>query len=211
MRTVRQSRSLLERLPEPVRLFLARNMCKATGLGLFAAVLFMAAALASWSVDDPSLNNATDGPVRNWLGLPGAIAADLSMQLIGLASVALLLPLLAFSVALLRGRAIDRAALRLVALVLGVGSAAAVASALPTTARWPLPTGLGGVTGDALFSGARNLVGLASSSPLASLVGFVFAGVAILSLTAAAGFGLTDDGPGEADGTPIEMTSPALV
>ncbi len=197
MRTVRRSRSLSERLPEPVRRFLARNLRKATGLALLGFVLFMAASLVSWSVDDPSLNNATDGPVRNLLGLPGAVAADLSMQLIGLASVALLLPLLAFAVALLRGRAVDRAALRLVALTLGVGSAAAVASALPVTARWPLPTGLGGVAGDALFSGARNLVGLAASSPLASLVGFLFAGIAILSLTAAAGFGLTDDPAGD--------------
>jgi S-DNA-T family DNA segregation ATPase FtsK/SpoIIIE len=197
MRTLRRSRSMMDRLPEPLRLFLARRMREIGGCALLAFTVFMATALATWSVDDPSLNNATDGPVRNWLGRPGAIAADLAMQLIGLASVAGLLPLLVFALALLRGRAIDRSALRLVALLLGVAASAAVASALPVTARWPLPTGLGGVVGDALFGGARNLVGLAAASPLAGLVGFAFAAVAILSLTASAGFGLSDDLPQE--------------
>jgi S-DNA-T family DNA segregation ATPase FtsK/SpoIIIE len=199
MRTKRRSRSILDRLPEPLRLFLARRMREVGGLGLMAFVAFMAAALATWSVDDPSLNNATDGPVRNWLGRPGAVAADLAMQLMGVACVAALIPLLVFAIALMRGRAIDRAALRLVAYILGVAASAAVASALPITARWPLPTGLGGVVGDALFGGARNLVGLAAASPFAGLVGFVFAGIAILSLTASAGFGLSDDEPRDAD------------
>jgi S-DNA-T family DNA segregation ATPase FtsK/SpoIIIE len=199
MRPIRRSRSILERLPEPLRRFLARRMREVGGRGLMAFVAFMAAALATWSVDDPSLNNATDGPVRNWLGRPGAVAADLTMQLMGVACVAALVPLLVFAIALMRGRAIDRAALRLVAYILGVAASAAVASALPITARWPLPTGLGGVVGDALFGGARNLVGLAAASPFAGLVGFVFAGIAILALTAAAGFGLSDDEPREAD------------
>jgi S-DNA-T family DNA segregation ATPase FtsK/SpoIIIE len=196
---MRRSRSILERLPEPLRLFLARRMREVGGLGLMAFVAFMATALATWSVDDPSLNNATDGPVRNWLGRPGAVAADLTMQLMGVACVAALVPLLVFAIALMRGRAIDRAALRLVAYILGVAASAAVASALPVTARWPLPTGLGGVVGDALFGGARNLVGLAAASPFAGLVGFVFAGIAILALTASAGFGLSDEEPREAD------------
>jgi len=41
----------------------------------------LAVALATWSVKDPSINHATEGPVRNLLGLPGAIVADLVMQI----------------------------------------------------------------------------------------------------------------------------------
>ncbi|MGL4728275.1 MAG: DNA translocase FtsK [Bosea sp. (in: a-proteobacteria)] len=212
MRTLRRSRSLADRLPEPVRLFLARRMREIGGFVLLGLVLFMAAALSTWSVDDPSLNNATDGPVRNWLGRPGAVAADLAMQLMGLASVAALVPLLIFAIALLRGRGIDRAALRFIALILGVAASAAVASALPVTARWPLPTGLGGVMGDALFGGARNIIGLAAGSPLAGLVGFAFAAVAILSLTACAGFGLSDDAlPDDEMGAEEEDERPAAM
>ena len=45
-------------------------------------------ALATWSVQDPSLSHATAAHVRNILGLPGAVVADLLMQLVGVASVA---------------------------------------------------------------------------------------------------------------------------
>ena len=72
---------------------------------------------------------------------------------------------------------------------IGFCASAAVISAFPATARWPLPTGLGGVMGDMLFGGARNLVGL-SSSPLGGLVAFAYAAIAILAMTAATGFGL---------------------
>ena len=50
----------------------------------------IAASLATWAVDDPSLSHATDRAARNVLGLPGAIVADIFMQFFGLASIALL-------------------------------------------------------------------------------------------------------------------------
>jgi S-DNA-T family DNA segregation ATPase FtsK/SpoIIIE len=54
---------------------------------------------------------------------------------------------------------------------------------------------MGGVIGDALLHGTRNIVGL-SGTALGGLVAFVFAGIAILSVTAAAGFGfVTDEDP----------------
>ena len=84
MRTIRRSRSLMDRLPDPVREFLSRRASELIGLGLLALMVVVALALASWSVDDPSLNNATNGAVRNWLGRPGAMIADLLMQLVGL-------------------------------------------------------------------------------------------------------------------------------
>ena len=43
-------------------------------------------------MQDPSLSHATDAPVRNLLGTPGAIGSDLLMQLLGLASTVLVLP-----------------------------------------------------------------------------------------------------------------------
>ena len=36
--------------------------------------------LLSWSLSDPSLTHATGGPIRNWLGGPGAILSDLLLQ-----------------------------------------------------------------------------------------------------------------------------------
>ncbi len=192
MRTIRRSSSLIDRLPDPVREFLSRRAAEIFGLVLLALTAAIALALATWSVDDPSLSNATRGAVRNLLGRPGAMVADLSMQLIGLGVVAMLLPPLLWSLRLVRFHLFDRGALKLALWVAGVAATAAVASALPATPRWPLPTGMGGVIGDALLHGTRNLVGL-SGTALGGLVAFVYAGIAILAVTAAAGFGFVGD------------------
>ncbi|VXC87616.1 DNA translocase FtsK (fragment) [Bosea sp. 125] len=195
MRTIRRSSSLIDRLPDPVREFLSRRAAEIGGMAMLALMVAVAVALATWSVDDPSLNNATRGTVHNLLGRPGAMIADLAMQLLGLGVVALLLPPLLWSLRLIRFHLFDRSALKLVLWVVGIVSSAAVASALPATPRWPLPTGMGGVIGDALLQGTRNIVGLGGTA-LGGLVAFVFAGIAILSVTAAAGFGfVTDEDP----------------
>ncbi len=195
MRTIRRSSSLIDRLPDPVREFLSRRAAEIGGMAMLALMVAVAIALATWSVDDPSLNNATRGTVHNLLGRPGAMIADLAMQLLGLGVIALLLPPLLWSLRLIRFHLFDRSALKLVLWVVGIVSTAAVASALPATPRWPLPTGMGGVIGDALLQGTRNIVGLGGTA-LGGLVAFVFAGIAILSVTAAAGFGfVTDEDP----------------
>jgi DNA segregation ATPase FtsK/SpoIIIE, S-DNA-T family len=198
MRTIRRSSSLIDRLPDPVREFLSRRAAEIAGMAMLALMVAVAVALATWSVDDPSLNNATRGTVHNLLGRPGAMIADLAMQLLGLGVVALLLPPLLWSLRLIRFHLFDRSALKLVLWVVGIVSTAAVASALPATPRWPLPTGMGGVIGDALLQGTRNIVGL-SGTALGGLVAFVFAGIAILSVTAAAGFGFVSDADPEPD------------
>src|SRR5690606_32761825 len=93
MRTARRSSSAYDGLFSAVRAFLARRTQELTGLSLVALAGAVALALVTWSVDDPSLNNATDAPVRNLMGWPGAIVADLLMQLLGLGAIAALLPL----------------------------------------------------------------------------------------------------------------------
>lgn len=185
----------MDRLPDPVREFLSRRAAELTGLGLLALTAAVAVSLATWSVDDPSINNATSGAVRNWLGRPGAMVADLAMQLLGLGVVAMLFPPLTWALRLVRIHLFDRGALKLGLWIVGIAATAAVASALPATPRWPLPTGMGGVIGDGLLFGTRNLAGIAGNA-LGGLVGFLYAGIAILAVTAAAGFGfVTDEDP----------------
>src|SRR5215217_7275173 len=193
MRTTRRS-SPYENFSEAFRAFLKRRAAELCGLGLIGLAGVVTTALATWSVEDPSLNNATDATVRNLLGLPGAIVADLAMQLFGLASVLLLTPIAVWGWQLVRSRKVRRLHLRLALWIGGSGAATAVASALPATGRWPLPTGLGGVVGDALLGAAKTVLGVASGAGSA-LIGFAFAGVAILAITAACGFGVTDERP----------------
>ena len=50
--------------------------------GVFACVLLAACwvSLITWSATDPSLTQANGGSVRNLLGMPGAVSADLLLQ-----------------------------------------------------------------------------------------------------------------------------------
>src|SRR3712207_553117 len=153
MRAARRSSSAYDGLFSAFRAFLARRAQELTGLCLIAFAGAVAVALATWSVDDPSLNNATDLPVRNLLGWPGAIVADLLMQLLGLGAIAALLPLALWGWRLMKSGDLGRLQLRLALWVIGAGAATALASALPPTQSWPLPTGLGGVVGDAIMAG----------------------------------------------------------
>ena len=128
-----------------------RRLREIGGVVLIALAGMTALALATWSVDDPSLSHATDAHVHNLLGRPGAIAADLVMQLLGLGSLALILPLSVWGYRLLGHRPLTRRRLRVLFWVFGAVFAAAFASCLPRGGRWPLPCGLGGVVGDAIL------------------------------------------------------------
>jgi DNA segregation ATPase FtsK/SpoIIIE, S-DNA-T family len=83
--------------------------------------------------------------------VPGAIAADLMMQLLGLGAVALLLPVAVWGYRLLGHRRLSHECLRVLLWMFGAVLSAAFVSCLPRTAHWPLPSGLGGVVGDAML------------------------------------------------------------
>jgi S-DNA-T family DNA segregation ATPase FtsK/SpoIIIE len=130
---------------------LRRRLCELCGIVLISLAMMGALALASWSVRDPSLSHATDAPVHNLLGWPGAVVADLMMQLLGLGALALILPIAAWGYWLLGHRFLGRERLRVIVWPLGAVLAAAFAACLPRSAHWPLPSGLGGVIGDAIL------------------------------------------------------------
>ena len=188
----RRQASPADELTDALRAFARRRLVEGIGLLLLAFAAAMALALATWSVEDPSLNHAVDGAVRNWLGYPGAVASDLAMQLVGLGALAVLPPLAIWGWRLLRHGVLGRLQMRLALFTGGVVAATALAASLPATAHWPLPSGLGGVAGDAVLFATHTLTGL-SEGPAATLLGFVFAGIAILALTASCGFGLAEE------------------
>ena len=164
-----------------------RRLNECGGIALITLAVIMAVALATWSVQDPSLSHATDAPVRNLLGTPGAIGSDLLMQLLGLASTVLVLPVAVWGWRIATHRSFDREWLRLAFWFIGTLLASAFVSCLPKTAKWPLPTGLGGVIGDALLAVPAALIG-----PIAGTTSLVVASIlgafALFAVVVAAGF-----------------------
>jgi S-DNA-T family DNA segregation ATPase FtsK/SpoIIIE len=173
-------------LPEELRGLLRRRAREIGGLALLALTAALAIALATWSVQDPSLTHATKMPVRNLIGYPGAIAADILMQLFGLASIALLAPIAIWGWRMVGHRPLDREKLRIVMWLVGVAFTAAFASCLPKSTGWPLPAGLGGVVGDAMLKVPAYFFGVLSGTTRFA-VGAVMAVFAGCAVTLAAG------------------------
>jgi DNA segregation ATPase FtsK/SpoIIIE, S-DNA-T family len=150
MRAADRSLDIIAFVAEHFRDIVRRRLSELAGLSLITLALLGAVALATWSVQDPSLSHAAQKPIHNLLGFPGAIFSDLAMQLLGLAAILLLAPEALLGWRLLTHKPVGdkwRSLLWIVATFL----AAAFASTLPRIGSWPLPTGLGGVAGDAVL------------------------------------------------------------
>ncbi|MDX3971919.1 MAG: DNA translocase FtsK [Bradyrhizobium sp.] len=154
---------LVGHLPPSIREGLARRMRELTGLGLVALAGVASAALMTWSVQDPSLSHATSRPIRNILGYAGAIGADLAMQILGLGAIMLVLTVAVWGWRMMTHRPFDRDALRLGSWILCTVIAAGFVSCWPHGGAWPLPTGLGGVVGDALVRAPAVIFGPAGT------------------------------------------------
>src|SRR5712672_1477132 len=141
---------LVGHLPAAIREALARRLRELTGLALLSVSGVGAAALMTWSVQDPSLSHATSRAIRNIVGYPGAIFADLMMQILGLGAIMLILPVAVWGWRMPTHRTFDREAVRLGCWILCTVISAGFASCWARGGAWPLPTGLGGVVGDAL-------------------------------------------------------------
>jgi len=179
---------LVGQLPASIRDALARRLREIAGLGLLSLSGVAAAALMTWSVQDPSLSHATSRSIRNIVGYPGAIGADLLMQILGLGAIMLVLPVAIWGWRMLTHRGFDREALRIACWILCTVIAAGFASCWPHGGAWPLPTGLGGVVGDALVRAPAIVFGPPGAVYRLAL-GFVLFAAMIATLLAAGGFG----------------------
>jgi S-DNA-T family DNA segregation ATPase FtsK/SpoIIIE len=176
---------------DELRILLRRRICESGGFALIALAAAIAIALATWSVQDPSLSHATDAPVRNFLGTPGAIGADLLMQLFGLASTVFVLPVAVWGWRIVTHRPFDREWMRLSFWLAGTVFAAGFAACLPKSDHWPLPSGLGGVIGDAVLALPALVMGAMSSAAVLTAA-IVFGICAIAMFVVATGFGYHD-------------------
>ncbi|MBS9476008.1 DNA translocase FtsK 4TM domain-containing protein [Ancylobacter sp. VKM B-3255] len=139
-------------LPEEVRGALGRRAEELIGLTLLIGAIVLLTALSSWSADDPSLSRSSAAAPANLLGLPGAMVADLVIQLFGLAALAFVLPIGVWGWLTLTHRRPNRMRPRLFSWVAGLVFASGFAACLPRFGAWPLPIGLGGVLGEGVLA-----------------------------------------------------------
>ena len=145
---------------DSLRIF-GRNLAmRAGGLAMVLLAIWLAAALATFSISDPTFNTATGAPVENVAGSLGAIAADFLLQTVGGASFLLLAPLSIWGgFALLNGAPGETPFdfwRRLAMFVIALGAASVGASGLPAPTTWPFVAGAGGMLGDALLGAGAN-------------------------------------------------------
>jgi len=138
-------------LPAGTTLYVQRRAFELAGAALALVALVLALALVSYSADDPSFNNATQGIARNLLGLPGAYVADIVLQTIGTAGGVLCLVLVTWGWRVLSHRGLPWLWLNLAALPVALTAVAIVLAAITVPQNWPLAGGLGGWIGDTLF------------------------------------------------------------
>src|ERR1700726_906052 len=179
---------LVGHLPTSIRDALVRRLRELAGLGLIAVFGVAAAAVMTWSVQDPSLSHATSRAIRNILGYPGAIGADLLMQILGLGAIMVILPVAVWGWRMLTHRTFDHEALRIACWILCTVIAAGFASCWPHGGSWPLPTGLGGVVGDALVRAPAVAFG-PPGIVYRLVLGIVLFAAVVVTFLIAAGFG----------------------
>jgi len=153
--------------PMPPPAIAIRIPLRVAGLLVLGVCAILLAALASWSVDDPSLSLATAKAPANWLGFPGAVIADLVFQFLGLAGLVMVVPLALWGWAMARRHVVTRAGLRLGAWVGAVLLFAGVFAFVAMPETWPLPTGLGGLAG-MLFTSLAGMITGGDPQPLTS-------------------------------------------
>ncbi|MEE8535569.1 MAG: DNA translocase FtsK 4TM domain-containing protein, partial [Kiloniellales bacterium] len=159
-------------LPRGAGAFLRRRARQAIGLALMLVGVWSLVALVGYSPGDPSLNTATDGPVRNLMGRPGATLADIAMQSFGLAAMLGSFALAGWGWRVAAGRRLRAAWLRIGLLPVALGFAAVGLAAAPAPQAWPLAGGLGGAAGMLLLGQLQATalaLGLAVGKPILGL------------------------------------------
>jgi S-DNA-T family DNA segregation ATPase FtsK/SpoIIIE len=190
-------------VPAAVRIFFKRRLSELAGIVLFLALIATGLSLASWSVDDPSLNHALDRAAKNWLGYPGAVIADELMQFLGLGVLVLLAVPVRWAMGFLSHDGLRKPLGQILAWAGCTMAASAALSSLPAPAGWSLVSGLGGNAGDVVLNLFMMVFGLglgpAAAQWLAGLLmfaAFLLLGLRALGLSRAQAVETTAAAPG---------------
>ncbi|MEE8445253.1 MAG: DNA translocase FtsK 4TM domain-containing protein, partial [Alphaproteobacteria bacterium] len=174
-------------LPASVATFLRRRVAETGGLAIVGVALLLAMALASYSPGDSSFNTASAGVDGNWLGPPGAVAADILLQTLGIAAVVLIVILATWSWRIMSHRGLPRFWVHLTLLPPCLIVWSTFFATIPDPAGWPIASGLSGVIGRYVYGGLQSSVAFAGIEPGARWIFAVLlaaAGLVLIALTA---------------------------
>jgi S-DNA-T family DNA segregation ATPase FtsK/SpoIIIE len=147
--------------------------------------------MVTWSVSDPSLTHVTGGTVRNALGAPGAIVADLLIQTLGLSAAVALLPLMIWGIELVFAQQISGLRGKVTYYPFAVLGMAGAVSALPLASSWPIARGYGGILGDVIFDVTASLLRFINSETATVAAVILLGGLGLSALLRS--IGLTND------------------
>src|SRR5262249_47713470 len=122
-----------------------RRLFEGGGFALMLTSLLILLALLTYRPADPSLDTASDAVPHNFLGLRGAVLADVLLQAIGLAAYLVPLVLIGWAFRLLLQRPLRHLPRRVAQLMLALFFGAFACSVLQV--ELPLPAGAGGAVG----------------------------------------------------------------
>ncbi len=139
---------------------------------LALATFYLLLSLMTYNQADPSLNRATDNIASNAGGYFGALISDLSLQLMGLASLLLVVIPAAWSLKIIRGQPITFLWLRFSLLIVSLVLVSSVLSLIEPPLSWPIGSGFGGSIGtvihDVFYKSfkSRLFIGVVSAASL---------------------------------------------
>ncbi|MGH9580738.1 MAG: DNA translocase FtsK 4TM domain-containing protein, partial [Terriglobales bacterium] len=135
-----------------------RRLNELVGFLLYVSALLLFLALASYSPLDPSLNTsapAAEPPARNWVGMAGALLADLMLQALGVAVFLVPAMLAMLATRWFRSRPVESPVAKCVGAAALLIFLPALLALLPLGWRWqkaiPLEGLLGRIVGDVLI------------------------------------------------------------
>jgi DNA segregation ATPase FtsK/SpoIIIE, S-DNA-T family len=156
-----------------------RRAVEALGFALLLTGLLLALALLTYSPRDPSLDTAAAAAPHNFLGLHGAIVADLLRQVFGIAAFLVPAVLLGWSFRLLLNRPLRRLAVKVALLPPALLLASLALSVLDSGAP---PPRVSGALGWGLFR-LLSRAGLASVALPIAMVAAALVGLLLLLIT----------------------------
>jgi S-DNA-T family DNA segregation ATPase FtsK/SpoIIIE len=117
---------------------------------LVMSCVYIALCLMTYHPADPSFNRATNADISNAGGTLGAYLADILLQVMGLASMLLVLVPVAWGIKLFRGEKVYYLWMRISFLLISIVIATALAARIEPPLSWPIASGFGGTMGSLL-------------------------------------------------------------